>query len=148
MLTKFVVTPRGLALDRLLVRWTGYSLTIPVFAREAGFKPGPALFLETRGRKSGKTRGVALPYFEYDGTMMIVGSNGGSPKDTHWVLNLRTTPDAVAYVKRKRRPVRARFLQGEERARYWDLLKERVPSYRHYEQLTTREIPVVVLEPR
>ena len=148
MLMKFVVSPRGLTLDRFLVRWTGRSLTIPVFARATGFTPGPALFLETTGRKTGNTRGVALPYFEYDDKIMIVGSNGGAPRDTHWVLNLRTTPEAVAYIKRKRQPVHARFTEGEERERYWKLLKERVPAYREYEQLTTREIPVVVLESR
>jgi deazaflavin-dependent oxidoreductase (nitroreductase family) len=148
MLDKFVLSPRGLKLDRNLVRWTGHSLTIPVFARATGFKPGPALYLETTGRKSGVTRGVALPYFEYDDKIMIVGSNGGGPQDTHWVLNLRTTPEAVVYIKRKRRPVRARFSEGKERDRYWKLLKDRVPAYRQYEQRTTREIPVVILESR
>ncbi|HTQ23018.1 nitroreductase/quinone reductase family protein [Mycobacterium sp.] len=49
----------------------------------------------------------------------------------------------LAYVKRRPQPVRARFTEGEERARYWEQ-----PNYREYERLTTREIPVVALENR
>jgi F420H(2)-dependent quinone reductase len=79
MLEELVVTPKGAALDRFLVRWTGYSLTVRVFAYKNGFRPGPALFLKTMGRKSGKTHGVALPYFEIDGKMLIVGSRDGVP---------------------------------------------------------------------
>jgi len=146
MLENFVMTPRGLALDRLLVRWTGFSLTTWVFARANGFDPGPALYLETRGRKTGKTRGVVLPYFVIDGKSMVVGSKGGAPEDPYWAQNLRQNPDAVVYLKRKPHPVRARFTQGDERTRYWDALKNRIAAYRAYEQNTTREIPVIVLE--
>ena len=106
------------------------------------------LFLETTGRKSGNTHGVALPYFEIDGKMLIIGSRGGLPTDPAWALNLRTTPEAVAYIKRKPRKVRARFTEGEERTRCWEELKARVPNFREYERRTTREIPVIALESR
>lgn len=146
MLENFVMTPRGLALDRLLVRRTGFSLTTWVFARANGFDPGPALYLETKGRRSGLTRGAVLPYFVIDGKTMVVGSKGGAPEDPYWAQNLRQTPDAVAYIRRKPRRVHARFTQGEERARLWEELKSRIAAYRQYEKNTTREIPVIVLE--
>ena len=147
MLEKFVMTPTGLALDRLLVRWTGFSLTTTVFNRAHGIEPGPVLYLETTGRKSGEIRGVVLPYYTIDNKIMVVGSRGGAPQDPNWASNLRKTPQAKIYIKRKPQSVRARFTGGDERARYWAPLKERIPAYVQYEKLTTREIPVIVLEP-
>ncbi|QZP08181.1 nitroreductase/quinone reductase family protein [Caenibius sp. WL] len=147
MLEKFVMTPRGLALDKFLVRHLGYSLTTQVFARSQGYAPPSVLYLETVGRKSGQKRGVAVPYFELDGKILVVGSKGGAPEDPYWALNLRNQPEAVAYINRKRRNVRAVFLTGEERTRAWEWLKGRISSYRQYETRTTREIPVISLEP-
>ncbi|GAD48007.1 hypothetical protein NT2_02_00900 [Caenibius tardaugens NBRC 16725] len=146
MLEKFVMTPRGLALDKFLVRHFGYSLTTKVFARSQGYAPPSVLYLETTGRKSGQKRGVAVPYFEVDGKILVVGSKGGAPEDPYWALNLRAHPDAVAHINRKRRNVRAVFLTGEERARHWEWLKNRISSYQHYETRTTREIPIISLE--
>ena len=147
MLEKFVMSPAGLALDRHLVRWTGFSLTTTVFNRAHGIRPGPVLYLETTGRKSGKTRGVTLPYYTLDDKIKVVGSRGGAPQDPYWALNLRETPRAKVYIKRKPQWVSARFTAGDERARYWGPLKERIPAYVEYEKRTTREIPVIVLEP-
>ena len=45
------------------------------------------------------------------------------------------------------RPMVARIASGDERARYWSHLTATVASYRDYEKMTQREIPVVVLEP-
>ena len=148
MLHKFVVTPRGLALDRFLVRNFGWSLTIQVWARAAGYKPGPALYLETIGKKTGEVRPVALPYFLIDGKMLVVGSAGGGPQDPVWAKNLRATPEAAAYINRRKRLVRARFSEGAERQRFWDALIAFNAHYREYEKLTTRQIPVIVLEAR
>ena len=147
-LHKFVASPAGLALDRFLARHFGVSLTIQVWATAAGYKPGPVLYLEAIGAKSGEVRPVALPYFTIEGKIMIVGSAGGGPKDPAWATNLRAIPDVVVYIKRKKRKVRARVSTGAERARYWAKMLETNAHYRKYETLTTREIPVIVLEPR
>tara|TARA_R110002110_G_scaffold96839_1_gene249038 strand:- start:6088 stop:6534 length:447 start_codon:yes stop_codon:yes gene_type:complete len=146
MIQRFVMSPAGLALDRFLVRWTGFSLTTWVFARASGFAPGPVLYLETTGRRSGRTRGVVVPYFDRDGQRLLVASKGGAPTDPYWAMNLRANPDALVRIRRRPQPVRARFLDGEERARVWEELKVEVPTYAHYESLTTREIPVIALE--
>ena len=148
MLHKFVVTPAGLALDRFLARYFGVSLTIQVWARAAGYKPGPVLYLEAIGKKSGDVRPVALPYFMIEGKMLIVGSAGGGPKDPFWARNLRAVPDVAIYVKRKKRLVHARFTEGAERERFWTALVSFNAHYRDYETRTTREIPVIVLEDR
>ena len=149
MLHKFVgTTPQGLALDRFLVRHIGWSLTIHVWANAAGYKPGPALYIETIGKKSGAVRPVALPYFMIEGKRLIVGSAGGGPEDPMWAKNLRANPDVTAYIKRKKHLLHARVSEGEERARLWEVLVSRNAHYRNYETLTTRQIPVIVLEDR
>jgi F420H(2)-dependent quinone reductase len=148
MLLKFMLTPFGLAFDRFLVRWTGHSLLTRIFAKNAGFKPGPMLVLVTRGRKSGKARSVALPYFQIDGKMMVVGSKGGAPTDPFWVQNLRDDSEVLAYIMRKPHWMNARITEGEERDRYWRHLTSTITSYAQYEKMTQRQIPVVVLERR
>lgn len=146
MLVKFMLSPFGLKLDRFLVKWTGASLLNRIFARNSGFEPQPALLLATRGRKSGKKREVALPYFRIDNRVVLVGSKGGAPTDPFWVQNLREDPQVTVYLQRKPYRVRAYVASGEERAGFWGYLTDTVPSYRDYEKMTAREIPVVVLE--
>ena len=146
LLTKLLMSPSGLAFDRVLVRWTGESLLNRVFARQAGFAPQPALLLETRGHSSGTPRRAVLPWFRIDGKLMVVGSKGGMPTDPAWVMNLRANPEVAVYIGRKRHAARARISAGEERAALWAELTQRVPTYAHYQSLTTREIPVVILE--
>ena len=41
----------------------------------------------------------------------------------------------------------ARELSGEERAEWWKRAVEVYPSYAEYQQKTSREIPVFILEP-
>jgi deazaflavin-dependent oxidoreductase (nitroreductase family) len=144
---QILMSPGGLSFDRALVRWTGHSLLNRVFARQAGFRPQPALLLETRGRKSGARRQAALPYFRIDGKLLVVGSKGGMPTDPAWVTNLRAEPAVRVWIARKAMDARARVTTGEERAALWAELLARVPTYAHYQSLTTREIPVVILEP-
>lgn len=146
MLLKFMLTPRGLRLDCWLVRWTGYSLLNRLFSPQNGFEPQPALVLVTKGRRSGKSRSVALPYFKLDGKMLLVGSKGGAPTDPYWVQNIRSDPHVTIYVMRKQRKVTARITAGAERAGLWRQLTSTIPSYAQYEKLTDREIPVIALE--
>ncbi len=145
-LTRLLMSPAGLAFDRWLVRFTGESLLNRVFARQAGFVPQPALLLETRGRLSGARRQVVLPWFLIDGKWVIVGSKGGMPTDPAWVGNLRAEPAVKVYVQRRGHHARAHVTTGSERESLWAELVARVPVYAHYQSLTTREIPVVVLD--
>lgn len=146
MLLKFMLTPRGLRLDCWLVRWTGYSLLNRLFSPQNGFEPQPALVLVTKGRRTGQSRSVALPYFKLDGKMLLVGSKGGAPTDPYWVQNLRSDPHVTIYVMRKARKVTARVTSGAEREGLWRQLTGSIPSYAQYEKLTEREIPVIALE--
>ena len=146
MLLKIMMSPLGLWWDRLMVRWTGKSPLCKKFAQMGGFPPRPALLLIVKGRKSGKPRASALPYFDAHGKRFVVGSRGGGPVDPQWVTNLRADPNATIFVDRKEKKVKARIAAGEERAALWEELGRMLPTYVHYQTLTTREIPLVILE--
>jgi deazaflavin-dependent oxidoreductase (nitroreductase family) len=146
MLLKIMMSPAGLAVDRWFVRWTGTSPLCHVFARMSGFPARPALLLTVKGRKSGKMRSSALPYFDIDGRLFVVGSRGGGPVDPQWVTNLRADPNCTIVVNRKPRKVTARIASGNERASLWVDLVKLVPTYDYYQSRTTREIPLVIFD--
>jgi hypothetical protein len=62
-------------------------------------------------------------------------------------INLKANPDAEVEIGSDRRSVRARTASPAEKARLWPRLVEIYPDYADYQQRTTRDIPVVVLEP-
>jgi deazaflavin-dependent oxidoreductase (nitroreductase family) len=106
------------------------------------------LLLTTRGRKTGKERTTPLLYIADGGSYVVVASNGGAPRHPAWFLNLQAEPDAVLQVRGDRHRVRARVAAPEERDRYWPQLDAIYRWYASYRKKTTREIPLVVLEPR
>lgn len=105
------------------------------------------LLLTTRGRKSGLPRTVPLVYFEDGERLVIVGSKGGEPRDPLWWENLKSAPEATVQIGSETRRVRARLASSDERARLWPRIKQENAAYASYERKTSREIPVVLLEP-
>lgn len=105
------------------------------------------LILTTTGRKSGELRQHALIFREDDGRYVIVASKGGAPDHPDWYLNLSAEPDVQVQVKGDRFNARARDAVGEERDRLWRLMNEVWPDYDSYQEKTSRQIPVVILEP-
>jgi deazaflavin-dependent oxidoreductase (nitroreductase family) len=67
-----------------------------------------------------------------------------------WVVNIEANPDCRVTVKGRTRDMRARKLEGEERAEAWELMIRTWPNYRLYEQRTEsrRTIKVFELTPR
>ena len=115
----------------------------------ANFFGMPSLELTTTGRKTGKPRSVMLtaPLREGD-AYVIVASRGGDDTHPAWFLNLRDNPQVrVRLIGRPERPMRARAATAEERARLWPQITRRYPNYAGYQKRTTREIPLVLLEP-
>lgn len=105
------------------------------------------LLLTTTGRKSGAARTVPLAYIADGDRWVVVASNGGADRHPAWWLNLRGNPRGEVQVGRETRAVRARLATPDERARLWPRLKAVNPFYSRYEQITPRQIPVVILEP-
>ncbi|WP_017602603.1 nitroreductase family deazaflavin-dependent oxidoreductase [Nocardiopsis alkaliphila] len=106
----------------------------------------PVIILTTRGRKSGKVRKSALMRVEHEGEYAVVGSQGGAPEHPDWVHNLRAAPDEVALQDGPEPfPARAREVEGDERARWWERAVAAYPPYADYQEKTDRHIPVFVI---
>lgn len=111
-------------------------------------KPVPTLLLDHVGRKSGTVFTTPLLYLVEADDLVVVGSQGGLPRDPQWVANLRATPDTTVHLKGGRREVRAHVAEPAERDRLWPLLLELYADFATYQTTTDRVIPVVVLSPR
>lgn len=123
-----------------IYRWSGGRL----LGRMVGMD---VLLLTTCGRLSGKTRSTCLTCFREGEAFVVIGSFLGEARDPGWVHNLRADPAATLQIGSEIRRVRAREAEGAERERLWARVVEVQPDYRAYERLTSRVIPVVLLEP-
>jgi deazaflavin-dependent oxidoreductase (nitroreductase family) len=109
----------------------------------------PVVELTTTGRRSGRQHTVMLtsPVQEGD-TIVIVASRGGDDQHPAWFLNLRDNPDVeVVFKGRSPQKMRATIASAEERARLWPEVVAKHEGYGGYQTKTTREIPLVLLEP-
>jgi len=123
-----------------IYRWSGGRL----LGRMVGME---VLLLTTRGRHSGKERSTCLTSFRDGEASVVIGSFLGEARDPGWVHNLRAQPEATLQSGSEVRRVRGREAEGAERERLWARLVEIQPDYREYEGRTSRQIPVVVLDP-
>jgi len=105
------------------------------------------LILTTTGRRSGQARLTPLIYGRQGQALVVVASKGGAPQHPAWYLNLLAQPSCRIQVGPTQLEVRARVAQGEERTRLFALMAQIWPAYNDYALKTTREIPVVVLDP-
>ena len=104
--------------------------------------------LRTVGRRSGKVRESPVFYVPHGDGFALVASNAAAPQPPAWWLNLQAHRDADVLVGGSWRPVRARRATDEEAEELWPRLVELYGGYDHYRSIATRELPVVVLEPR
>lgn len=128
------------------------AMHIWMYRRTGGLVGGrirglPVLLLTTTGRKSGQQRTSPLSYLTDGPNYVVIASNSGRPNYPAWFLNLQSDPHATVQVGRNTRNVTARVATPEERAKLWAELTRKARNYADYEKMTTREIPMVVLEP-
>jgi deazaflavin-dependent oxidoreductase (nitroreductase family) len=107
----------------------------------------PVLLLTTIGRKSGKPHTIPLAYFEADGDTFVVASNGGAPRHPAWYLNLLANSTVAIQRGKQVQKATATPADPERRARLWQHVITKSPSYRRYQEGATREIPIVLLRP-
>ena len=113
-----------------------------------GGKPNtPNLLLTTVGRQSGRPITLPLIYGREGPRYVVIASKGGAPAHPAWYLNLVAKDQVDVQVADREFPARARTASGDERRRLWSLMADIYPPYDDYQQKTSREIPVVVLEP-
>ena len=121
------------------------------FRALGGKLPGPAegsalLLLHTRGARSGVERVNPVTYQLLADGWAIFAAHAGAERNPAWFHNLVANPETIIEIGTETVPVRARVTTGEERDRIWERQKLFYPRFAKYEEQTTREIPVIVLE--
>ena len=108
-----------------------------------------AVELHTTGRKTGQRRSTILtaPILE-DDRVVLVASKGGDNRNPQWYLNLEANPEVDVTVGDVTRPMWARTASPEEKAVLWPRIVQVYSGYAAYQRRATRDIPVVICEPR
>jgi deazaflavin-dependent oxidoreductase (nitroreductase family) len=107
----------------------------------------PVVIITNRGARSGKLRKTPVMRVEHDGRYAAVASQGGAPTHPFWYYNLRAYPQVELQDGPRKQDMVAREVTGDERARWWERAVAAYPPYAEYQQRTTRQIPVFVIEP-
>ena len=140
-----------MALPAGMLRALG-KLNVPIYRATRGrlmnsVGRAPVLLLTTTGRRSGKQRTAPVVYLDDGERVIVIGSNAGNLNEPGWSHNLKANPDAEVEIRGKRRLVRARVAEGDERAELWRRMNEQYAGFDDYERRTSRNIAVFVLEP-
>jgi len=111
------------------------------------FEGAPLLLLTTKGAKSGETRTTPVVYLKDGERLVIFASKAGAPTNPAWYHNLLANPSATIEVGSDTMAVDAVVASGEERDRLFSRQQGVFPQFSEYAQKTTRQIPVIALEP-
>src|SRR6476469_1839782 len=106
----------------------------------------PNLMLTVKGRKSGVPRTTPLLCVPHEGDILIAGSYFGGPKMPVWVANVRAADEVQVRFKGRTSTAVPRELTGEERTRYFEVMKQTWPNFNVYERRTDRTIPIFLLQ--
>jgi deazaflavin-dependent oxidoreductase (nitroreductase family) len=108
----------------------------------------PVVIVTHKGHKTGAIRKTPLMRVKDGNSYVLVGSQGGAPKDPAWVHNLRADPHIELRDEAIVRPMHVREItDATERARLWKLAVAAYPPYADYQAKTERQIPLFVAEP-
>jgi deazaflavin-dependent oxidoreductase (nitroreductase family) len=115
------------------------------------FKGARLLLLTTKGAKSGQTRVNPLAFTRDGDNYVVIASKGGAPSHPDWYHNVVAHPEVTVEVSTREGTrqfaARARVAEGEERERLYAAQAALMPGFAEYQRKTSRQIPVVVLEP-
>jgi deazaflavin-dependent oxidoreductase (nitroreductase family) len=104
------------------------------------------LILTTTGRHSRQPRSTPLIYQRSGEDYLVVASKGGADEPPAWYLNLQAKPEVEVQVRGDRFAAHARTADASEKPALWRTMVAAWPPYDEYQEKTSREIPVVVLE--
>src|ERR1700734_2941207 len=108
----------------------------------------PVVIVTHRGNKTGAIRKSPLMRVKEGDNYILVGSQGGAPKDPAWVHNLRADPHVELRDETAVHSLRVREVKdAAERARLWKRDVAAYPPYADYQTRTQRQIPVFIAEP-
>jgi F420H(2)-dependent quinone reductase len=129
------------------------KVNVPVYRITRGRLMGkvgrvPVLLLTSTGRRTGQSRTAPVLYLADGDRVVVIGSNAGNTHAPAWSHNLKANPDAEIEIGGRRRTVRARVTEGEERSELWHRMNAQYGGFDDYDRRTSREIAVFVLDPR
>ncbi|MFL0285829.1 nitroreductase family deazaflavin-dependent oxidoreductase [Mycobacterium sp. SMC-21] len=105
--------------------------------------------LHTTGRKSGLPRSCYLTSPVHNsGQVVLVASKGGDDRNPDWYRNLQANPECEIVIDGQRRQMSARTATAAEKAELWPKIVSAYRGYADYQRRTSRDIPVVICEPR
>jgi deazaflavin-dependent oxidoreductase (nitroreductase family) len=107
----------------------------------------PVMVLETRGRRSGRTRRTPVQYQPHQSGFVVVASNAGRGNPPAWSLNLAAGPFGRAFADRRWAAVEARVTLDDERERLWEALSDGNPWLARAAARAGHDLPVIVLRP-
>jgi len=108
----------------------------------------PVIIVTHIGNKTGAIRKTPLMRVKDGDSYVLVGSQGGAPKNPAWVHNLRLKPEVEIRDETEVQKMRVREVADEaERSRLWKLAVAAFPPYADYQKRTERRIPVFLAEP-
>ena len=143
-MAKYVPSPRDWVREQVEL-YESSGGTKGTTLRDTGL---PVVIVTYRGRMTGAIRKTPLMRVKEGDNYILVGSQGGAPKDPAWVHNLRADPHIEL---RDETIVRSMFVREvndmTERARLWTLAVAAYPPYAEYQARTKRQIPLFVAEP-
>ena len=111
------------------------------------FEGAPLLLLHTTGARTGQERVNPVMYQDLGDSVAVFASKAGAPSNPDWYRNVVAHPDVTAEIGTATRTFRARTAEPDERAPIWEKQKADYPGFADYEANTSREIPVVILDP-
>jgi len=107
----------------------------------------PVVIITNRGARTGAVHKTPVMRVEHGGRYAAVASQGGAPSHPFWYYNLRAHPRVELQDGPDKQDMTAREVSGGERAQWWERAVAAYPPYAEYQQKTSRQIPVFVLEP-
>lgn len=108
--------------------------------------PNSLILLTTTGARTGQPRTAPIAYSTDGDRLVILASKGGAPTNPDWYHNLVANPIVTVELGTERFQARASVATGQERERLFAQHAALMPGFAKYQENTTRQIPVVILE--
>jgi deazaflavin-dependent oxidoreductase (nitroreductase family) len=144
LMTKYVPSPHDWVRDQVEL-YESSGGTKGTTLRDTGL---PVVIVTHRGQMTGAIRKTPLMRVKDGDNYVLVGSQGGAPKDPVWVHNVRAERHIELRDEAIVRSMRVREVKdAAESARLWTLAVAAYPPYAEYQARTKRQIPVFVAEP-
>lgn len=106
----------------------------------------PLMLLTTRGAKTGQDRTAIITYTRDGDRYVIAASKSGAPTNPAWFYNLQANPEVAVEAGGETFRARATVATGADRNRLWEQHTAERAEFREYPKLTSRVIPVILLD--